>query len=126
MAFSAVNLLKQGLDKPWDFAAGVLISSALFMVLFYIPETIVVTDEVVEQVYWLRGNKRIRWNEIVEINSGKTDKLVTITGADGTKIIHSLRLADRERFLQELKQHCGENLPPDFPGGPFPNLDTGE
>jgi|ERR1035438_4302558 hypothetical protein len=122
MAFFAANYLKQGLEKPWDLATGALFSIALFVVLFYFPETIAVTGEGVEQVYWLRKNKRIRWEEIVEVNSGKRDKVVTITGSDGTKIIHSRQLADRARFLQELKEHCGEKLPLDFPRESVPSL----
>jgi hypothetical protein len=48
--------------------------------------------------------------------------MVTVTGKDGTKIIHSPMLADRPRFLLELKRHCGEELPPDFPREPIDGL----
>jgi hypothetical protein len=44
---------------------------------------------------------------------------VTIIGADGTKIIHSRQLPDRPRLLMELKIHCAEKLPSDFPREPI-------
>ena len=83
--------------------------------LFEFPGSVVVTGDGLEQIYWFWRNKHIRWNDIVEIESGQKDRTVTITSANGTKIVHSRFLADRPRFLLELKEHCGEELPPDFP-----------
>ena len=83
--------------------------------LFSLPETVAVTRDGLEQVYWLRKNKRIAWSDIVEINTGDKIRIVTIKGTDGTEIVHSKQHADRPRFLLELKRHCGENLPSDFP-----------
>jgi len=82
------------------------------------PETVVVTDDGVEQVYWMWKNRHIAWGDIVEISIDKGSRMVTIKGADGTVIVHSGRLVDRPRLLAELKQRCGENLPPEFPGEP--------
>jgi hypothetical protein len=90
------------------------------LLAFPFPGKIVVTSNGLEQVSWLWKNKRIRWEDIVEINTGETSRTVTITAVDGTKIIHSPRLPDRARLLTELKHHCGENLPADFPREPSP------
>ncbi|MHB1673972.1 MAG: PH domain-containing protein [Acidobacteriaceae bacterium] len=87
----------------------------VLVVISYVPGTIVITADGLQQIYWFSRNKRIRWEEIVEINTGKKNRDVTITGANRTKIIHSNQLPDRARLLLELKRHCGENLPPDFP-----------
>lgn len=87
--------------------------------LFELPGTITVSDQGLEQRYWLRRNKRIQWGEIIEINSGLKDRSVTIKGTDGTKIIHSFMHSGRARLLQELKQHCGSELPEDFPREPL-------
>lgn len=84
-------------------------------VLVSFPGKVVVDDEGIEQVYWLWKNKRIPWQEIAEINTGKTEHTITITGIDRTKIVHSNRLPDRSRLLLELRRHCDENLPADFP-----------
>ncbi|MGP8270496.1 MAG: hypothetical protein ACLQLH_10555 [Terracidiphilus sp.] len=89
--------------------------------LFSFPGTIVVADDGLEQRYWFRMDKRIGWKNIEEIKSVKWST-VTITGTDGTKIVHSPMLADRPRFLLELKRHCGEELPPDFPREPIEDL----
>jgi len=103
--------------EPWGFIAGACLGGAVLSSLFAIPDTLIVAEGGLGQVYWFRRNKRIRWDEIVEINSSK--RIVTVTGANGMKIVHSAPLADRPRFLLELKQHCGENLPPDFPREPI-------
>jgi hypothetical protein len=91
---------------------------AIALLISY-PGTIVVDSDGLQQTFWAWKNKRIRWAEIVEINTGKESRTVTITGADGTKIVHSRQLPDRQRLLRELKQHCGEQLPADFPREPM-------
>jgi hypothetical protein len=122
--FIVPHYLKQGLGKPWDFVTGALLSVVALGFLCEIPGTLIVSGDGLKQFYWFWRNKQIRWDEIVEINTGEKNKssTVTVTGADGTKIIHSSQLPDRPRFLLELKQHCGENLPPDFPREPVASL----
>ena len=93
----------------------VILGGLAVMIAFPFPAAILVTADGVEQISWLWKNKRIRWDDIVEINTGEKSHTVTITGGDGTKIIHSRQLPDRQRLLAELKHHCGENLPSDFP-----------
>jgi hypothetical protein len=88
------------------------------MILFPFPETIIVTTDGLKQISWLWKNRQIRWVEIVEINTGEKSRTVAIKGADGTKIVHSRQLPDRPGLLLTLKDHCGENLPPDFPREP--------
>lgn len=103
------------------------VSPALLALLFLfgLPGTLVISSDGLQQVRWLWRNKRIQWKDIVEINTEKKNPTVTIIGGDGTKIAHSRQFPDRLRFLLELKEHCGENLPPDFPrepiGPPIPN-----
>ena len=86
------------------------------------PSTIIASNIGLEQVSWLWKNKRIRWKDIVEINTGEKSRMVTITGADGTKIVHGRELPDRPRLLVEIRHYCGENLPSDFPREPTTDL----
>ena len=79
---------------------------------------VVIAVDGLEEVYWLRRRKRIQWKGIVEISTGEKSRTITITGADGTRIVHSPQLPDRPQLLLELKNLCGENLPPDFPRKP--------
>jgi hypothetical protein len=88
------------------------------MIAFTFPDTIIVKADGLEQIAWLRRRRQIRWADIVEINTGEKGRTVSIIGADGTKIVHSRQLPDRPRLLMELKKHCGENLPSDFPREP--------
>ena len=124
MIFIVPNYLKQGLGKPWDFVIGASLGVAVLGFLCEIPGTLIVSSGGIEQVFWLWRNKKMRWDEIVEINTGEKSKgsTVTVMGADGTKIVHSGQLPDRPRFLLELRQHCGENLLPDFPREPVASV----
>jgi hypothetical protein len=107
---------------PWSFVFLTGYGLAAVALILDLPASIVVSAEGLEQIYWFRRRKRIRWNDIVEIESGQKDGTVTITSADGTKIVHSRFLADRRRFLLELKQYCGDELPQDFPREPIDGL----
>ncbi len=115
LALGAARELTQDMAHPWSFTAGALLGLVVLGSFFGLPGTIVVTIEGLVQVYWLRRNTCIRWNEIVAIKTGETGGTVTVSGRDGTQIVHSRGIADRPRLLQELKRHCGENLPSDFP-----------
>lgn len=99
---------------------GFIVISVMIIVRF--PATIRVATDGLEQTFWLWPNKYIRWTDIVEINTGKKSRTVTVTAANGTKIIHSPVLADRPQLLHEIKQHCGDNLPSDFPREPISDL----
>jgi hypothetical protein len=74
----------------------------------------VFVSEGVEQHFWLRGEKRIRWGEVTEIKEQSKFGPLTITGSDGTRVDFSGRLPDRPRFLAEIEKYCRGNLPPEF------------
>lgn len=100
-----VNYSRHASDGVW---AGVTLGAACVagLLLFSeFPATIVVTEGGLEQVFWLRRNKRIQWGEIDGIVTGKKGRMITVTGIDGTRIVHTRGLADRARFLQEVGRH---------------------
>jgi hypothetical protein len=117
MCFIAVRVLRHGIGQPLTFATGAFLGFAAVGSIFTLPGTVVVSDYGLEAVVWLWRNKRIRWDEIVEINTERKGSTVTVIGVDKTKIVHSSGLPDRPRFLLEIKRHCGGNLPADFPNG---------
>jgi hypothetical protein len=119
LARLAMSVLTHSHREPLQLVAAVGLGLGTLSLLFSLPGTVVITAGGLEQIYWLRKNKRICWKDIVEIETGVKSRIVTTTGADGTKIIHSDQLADRPRFLLELKQNCGNDLPPDFPREPI-------
>jgi len=113
-----VRDLVQRHAKPSDFLSPAILGVTALMLLFSFPGTIVATADGLERVYWLRKNKRIRWTDIVEIRADTKNtwaSTIAITSDDGTTIVHTWLLADRRRFMLELEQHCGEDLPPNFP-----------
>jgi hypothetical protein len=118
MATPAIKDLVYHQGNPWALFMVTCFGLAALAIFSSFPETIAVTAGGLEQIYWFQKNTRIRWEDIEEI---KTERggTITITGKDGTKIVHNIFLADRTRLLLEIKQHCGENLPPEFPREPI-------
>jgi len=104
--------------NSWYFALSALAGLAFFGTLFSFPETVATTREGVEQIYWFRRNKRIRWIDIAEVGITGKCRRIAVRGIDGTEIVHSRKLADRSRFLTELRQHCESKLPAEFPREP--------
>jgi hypothetical protein len=121
-AFATMEALHHRIHSTDQLFFSAAIGFAVLAQLFSFPGTIVVTREGLEQIYWLRPEKRIRRCEIAEIKTSKSRGAVVITSGDGTKIVHSFHLVDRRLLLQELKEHCGSELPPDFPREPIPGL----
>jgi hypothetical protein len=118
-AYQAIDFSKRSHGRPFGLVNAAFAGLVALVLLGGFPGTVIVSSHSLQQVYWFWRNKYIRWEDIVEINTGKKNRTVTITGADGTKIVHSRADADRSRLLLELKQHCGENLPQDFPREPI-------
>jgi hypothetical protein len=105
-------------EPRFSIVTAVAFASFAIALLTSFPGTILTDSEGLQQIFWAWKNKRIRWADIVEINTGEKSRTVTITGADGIKIVHSRQLPDRPRLLWELREHCGEQLPADFPREP--------
>lgn len=76
------------------------------------PETITAGPEGLTQEvrFWVK-KKKIGWIDVREVQNAKKNKLLMVTGADGTKIVHTRQLPDRNRLLEELCKHCGEKVP---------------
>lgn len=119
LVWSAIKDLMKKQEKAFGFVSVAGVGLLLLLLLCSFPGTVVITDDALEQVYWFRRRKRIRWKDIVEINTGEKSHTVTITGSDGMRIVHSSQLPDRARLLLELKNRCGESLPSDFPREPL-------
>jgi hypothetical protein len=128
--FAWLIFLIAGIDVAWhlfrqydehilNIVMAACCALVVLMIVSSLPGTIVIAEDGLQQFHWVRRNKHIHWSDIVEINAGKNNRTITITAGDGTKIVHSNELADRPRFLVEIKKHCGENLPADFPGEPI-------
>lgn len=125
-AWAAINELRRGSGEWWQLMAPVLILVVAAAEMFSFPGTIVVSHDAIEQHFWLRSAKRVRWGEIAEIKEhGKPGPLV-ITASDGTKISFSDRLPDRLRFMAEIEKHCRGNLPPEFLNRVAASLQAGQ
>jgi hypothetical protein len=107
-------LRSHGTPADWLIQGGLLVGS--LALLSELPGTVVVTDEGLEQIYWFRRRVKLPWDHLVEVVLNP--HTVTIRGENGTRILHTGRQVDRARLLVELKHHCGDDLPPEFPRQP--------
>ena len=114
LGYAATKLFLHSHGVPLNLAIATCPAVLAIAFLCSVPGTVIVSPETVQQIFWFRKSRRIRWEQIVEVNTGGKNPTVTITGADGTKIVHSNQLADRARLLREIKKYCGEKLPPEF------------
>jgi hypothetical protein len=102
-----------------------LLYLALFPLLFAhkltsFPGSITTGVEGLEQIFWLRSNKKIRWIEVSSIQKTDKGRAIRVAGSDGTEIVHPRRLADQPRFLCELEAHCRADLLKDFQNAQTP------
>lgn len=115
MGFIGSKYLRSGLNERLQLLVGVLVCISVAMALSAIPGTIVAKSETLEEVRWFWRNKKIRWTEIEEIDTEKRISAVTVIGSRHRKIVFTNVYPDRVRFLLEIKRHCGNDLPPNFP-----------
>ncbi len=113
-----IRTLQHGIAFGWSLlpvAPTVIVGWTALVHLVSFPGTVVVTRDELEHLYWFLPNKQLRWTDIREIRSVGDLK---ITGSDGTVIVHSMELADRERRMSEIRRYCASELAPDFPQEP--------
>jgi hypothetical protein len=118
----SIDVLSTSHGKPIEILMGIATGLSALVLFTMIPATIVVGDQGLVQQYWLARSPSLGWKEIDEIDTGKLGQTVTIKSSGGKKITHSFQLADRPRFLAELKRRCGEELPEDFPREPMSRM----
>jgi Bacterial PH domain len=82
---------------------------ALILIVAF-PASIVVSDEGLRQVYWLR-KKSIAWTDVSKVEIDEKRNRVTIAGQRGAKIVFMRQLPDRVRLMAELEKHCADKLP---------------
>lgn len=119
--FALVTL--SGLVNGAETAAGLAVPCAsvgfVLLLLMAFPATIVADEKGLEQTYWLRGRRRIAWNEIAHVDVDEKNGEIKIIGRGRVKIVHTRQLADKQTFLAEVEKHRVEEhavavAPPEF------------
>jgi hypothetical protein len=108
LTYVAVATLVYGLRTQTDLLSPVCCLGFVALMLAAFPASIVVDENGVEQLYWLRGRKRIAWKDIVTVDVNEKKHEVRIKGRNGAKIVHTRQLPDRSRLLAELEKHASE------------------
>ena len=81
------------------------------LLLRVLPGTIVMSEQGLEQKYWLTKAKRIGWGQVRDVVVRQKQGQVTICGKNGAKIQHTRQLPDRARLLAELEARCPDKMP---------------
>ena len=89
LIYATISQLMHIHGKPMNILIASGFGIFTLAIAFSSPKTVTIRADGLEQISWLWKNRRIRLADIVEINAGKESRTVTITGADGTKIVHS-------------------------------------
>jgi hypothetical protein len=108
-----------GIRSSADLAAPAFCIAFVILLLSAFPGTIRIDKNGIEQLYWLRGRKRIAWNEISKVTTDEKRGEVKIKGRNGTKIHFARQLPDRTRLLAELEKHDGEKMAVQVPSRAF-------
>jgi hypothetical protein len=113
------DLLRTWPTEHLQFWTGALLSISVILPIFMVPGILVVTHEALLERNWLWRSKKIRWTEIQEIRTEKKGSAITVIGLHRSKIVYTNIYPDRAQFLIEIRNHCGDNLPSNFPGEPL-------
>ena len=117
--FIGSNYLRTGFRDPLEFLTGAMMAIVAIGGVLSISGVLVVTNDALEERNWIWRNRKIRWSEIQEIHAEKKGSAITVIGPGRGRILYTNVYPDRARFLMEIKKHCGDNLPPDFPSEPL-------
>jgi len=91
-----------------SLAGPAITAGFVLLLLMAFPATIVVDENGMEQVFWLRGRKRIAWKEVSRVALNEKSGEVKIAGKGGVKIVHTRQLPDQTRFMDEVEKHRTE------------------
>jgi hypothetical protein len=111
LAYGVVANVIVAIRSSADLAAPAFCIAFVILLLSAFPGTIRIDKNGIEQVYWLRGRKRIAWHEISKVTTDEKRGELKIKGTNGKKIAFSRQLPDRARLQLELEKHSGEKAP---------------
>jgi len=109
LAYVAIASLILGLKA--GMAPAAMCSGFIVFLLAAFPGSIIADEKGVAQVYWLRGEKRIAWQDVKSVILNDKKQEIRIIGRGGIKILHARQLPDRERLLALLKERAADKLP---------------
>lgn len=86
----------------------IILAALAMYVLYQLPGTIVLTPMTVEQRFWLRGAKKIGYNEVMAIQVIGGGRMTRVMGDNGVSITHSWNHSAAEQFREEIARRTGK------------------
>ncbi|HMF53876.1 MAG TPA: hypothetical protein VK593_05970 [Edaphobacter sp.] len=84
---------------------------ALFgLVLFQMPGTIVFTPTALVQHFWLRGDKSMRYDEIMNAQIIGAGRMTRVLGDNRVSITHTWNHSGADQFRKEIEQRTGKRV----------------
>ncbi len=88
--------------EPW-WIGGILAGFGA-IAMFAVPATITLSFDAIRSRQWWGQAREIRWSDVIEFRlAAGRRQLITVVGADGTRITHTEYNVDRARFLAEVR-----------------------
>lgn len=110
LVYVSISLVVTGLSTAaGEIGTALWLAIALFLVAAF-PGSIVVSDQGLQQKYWLR-KKRMAWKDVGKVVLDEKRNRVTIAGRGGIKIVFMRQLPDKARLMAELGKHCPDKVP---------------
>lgn len=113
MGYGMVTCLWRSIGSTSNLLPAVFCLAFVLLLLMAFPGSIHSDSQGLSQRYWLRGEKRIGWNDVLVIAINEKKREIRITGKSGVKVVHTRQLPDRERLIEELRKHCAAKMPAD-------------
>jgi hypothetical protein len=88
----------------------VMFLALLVLVIFQMPGTIVFTPTSLVQRFWLRGEKSMRYDEVMSAQIIGAGRMTRVSGDNRVSITHTWNHSGSEQFRQELERHTGKRV----------------
>lgn len=115
MAYLALSVVIGGIGSAGGAVTVVLIVGFVLLLLAVFPSTILLNNDGLQQLFWLSKKRSIAWAEVKSVAVDEKKHRVTVFSRSGTKIVHTKMLPEQDRFLGELRKHCGDKVPGETP-----------
>jgi hypothetical protein len=92
----------------------------VLLLLRLLPGTIVLSEQGLEQKYWLAKVTHIGWDDVQSVSVNEKQNRTTVYGRQGAKIKHERQLPDRARLLAALEARCPDKMPGATPASVAP------
>jgi len=87
-----------------------LLLALVGLVLFQMPGTIIFTPTSLVQRFWFRGEKSMRYDEVMNIQIIGAGRMTRVLGDNRVSITHTWNHSASDQFRKEIEQRTGKRV----------------